>query len=111
MHDPRTRLAILEKKGFLPSRVVSGSRLPELGSLPDPRGNEIVVLAPFYERGFGLPLHPFVRGLLFFYGLEIQHLNPNAVLYMACFITLCEAFLGIAPHFKLWCYLFRPQLS
>ncbi|WVZ95904.1 hypothetical protein U9M48_041611 [Paspalum notatum var. saurae] len=30
---------------------------------------------------------------------------------MACFITLCEAFLGIAPHFKLWCYLFRPQLS
>ena len=86
-----------------------GSRLPKLGSLPDPRGNEIVVLAPFYERGFGLPLQPFVRGLLFFYGLEIQHLNPNAVLHMACFITLCEAFLGIAPHFKLWCYLFPPS--
>ncbi|WVZ71387.1 hypothetical protein U9M48_019979 [Paspalum notatum var. saurae] len=52
-----------------------------------------------------------MRGLLFFYGLKIQHLNPNAILHMACFITLCEAFLGIVPHFQLWCYLLRPQLS
>ncbi|WVZ84997.1 hypothetical protein U9M48_031962 [Paspalum notatum var. saurae] len=107
----QTCMSILEKKGFLPRQPESGWRLGNIGGAPSPRGDKVVVLAPFYERGFGLPLHPFMRGLLFFYGLEIQHLNPNAILHMACFITLCEAFLGIEPHFQLWCYLFRPQLS
>jgi hypothetical protein len=32
-----------------------------------PRDDEVVVLASFYERGFGLPLQPFVRGLLHYY--------------------------------------------
>ncbi|KAJ1262321.1 hypothetical protein BS78_09G097600 [Paspalum vaginatum] len=104
------RVLSLERKGFLPPQAESGWRLEDIGRAPDPHGDEVVVLVPFYEHGFGLPLHPFVRGLLFFYGLEIQHLNPNAILHMACFIMLCEAFLGIAPHFKLWCYLFWPQL-
>lgn len=53
---------------------------------------------PFYKRGFGFPLHPFVWGLLFSYGLEIHNLHPNSMLHMACFITLCKAFLGINPH-------------
>lgn len=39
--------------------------------------------------------------MLFYYGLEIQNLHPNFVLHMACFITLCEAFMGIDPHRKL----------
>ncbi|WVZ95158.1 hypothetical protein U9M48_040958 [Paspalum notatum var. saurae] len=104
-------MSILEKKGFLPRQSESGWRLEDVGGAPNPQRDEVVVLAPFYEREFGLPLHPFMRGLLFFYGLEIQHLNPNAILHMACFITLCEAFLSIAPHFQLWCYLFQPQLS
>jgi hypothetical protein len=43
------------------------------------------------------PLHPFVRGLLFYYGLELQNLNPNTVLYIVCFIRLCEAYLGMPP--------------
>jgi hypothetical protein len=34
-------------------------------------------------------------------------------LHIACFITLCEAFLGINPHWGLWKYLFclRPNAS
>lgn len=66
--------------------------------VPLPRDDDGVVLAPFYARGFGLPLHPFIRGLLFFYELEIQNLHPNSFLHMACFIILCEAFLRIDPH-------------
>jgi hypothetical protein len=31
----------------------------------------VVVLVSFYERGFGLPLHSFVQGLLFYYKLEL----------------------------------------
>jgi hypothetical protein len=30
---------------------------------------------------------------------------------MACFVTLCESFLGIKPHFILWKYLFRLRPS
>jgi hypothetical protein len=38
---------------------------------------------------------------------------PNSILHIACFITLCEAFLGIDPHWGLWNYLFRlrPNVS
>jgi hypothetical protein len=27
-------------------------------------------------------------------------------LQMAAFVTLCEAYIGIEPHFNLWSYLF-----
>jgi hypothetical protein len=38
---------------------------------------------------------------------------PNSLLHIACFITLCEAFLGINPHWGLWKYLFhlRPNAT
>ena len=49
----------------------------------------------------------FFRGLLFFYGLEVTHLKPNSIAQIAIFIHLCEAFLGIAPHFNLWCALYH----
>jgi hypothetical protein len=36
---------------------------------------------------------------------------PHSLLHIACFITLCEAFLGIDPHWVLWKYLFRLRPS
>lgn len=72
---------------------------------------EVVVLSSFHERDFGLPLYPVRAGLLFFYGLDIQNLHPNLVIHIACFITLCEAYLGMELHWKLWSHLFSPQLS
>lgn len=62
----------------------------------------MLVLASLYERGFGLPMHPFVWGLLFFFGLESNISTPNAVLHIACFITLCGAYLVMEPHWKPW---------
>jgi hypothetical protein len=35
------------------------------------------------------------------YGVQLHHLTPNSLLHIACFITLCESFLGIEPHFIL----------
>ena len=52
------------------------------------------MLASLYERGFGLPIHLFMHGLLFYYEPELQNLNPNTILHIACFITLCEVFMG-----------------
>ena len=62
---------------------------------------ETVVFRSFYEKGFTLLTRAFFRGLLFFYGLEVTHLKPNSIAQIAIFIHLCEAFLGIAPHFNL----------
>jgi hypothetical protein len=58
-------------------------------------------------RGLSFPAHEFLRGLLFVYGVQLHQLAPNLILHIACFITLCESFLGIEPHFLLWKYLFR----
>lgn len=40
----------------------------------------------------------FLRGLLNDWGLELQHLNPNGVLHIVGFVTICEAFVGMEPH-------------
>jgi hypothetical protein len=96
-----SRLLGLEKTGFIPSREASRWRLESEGEVPSPRDDKVVMLASFYERRFGLPLHQFVCGLLHFYQLEVQNHHPNVVLHIACFITLCEAFMGINHHRKL----------
>jgi hypothetical protein len=58
-----------------------------------------------------IPAHEFLRGLLFVYGVQLHQLTPNSLLHIACFVTLCEAFLGIDPHWILWNYLFRLRPS
>jgi hypothetical protein len=40
--------------------------------------------------------------------VQLHQLTPNLILYIACFITLCESFLGIDPHWVLWKFLFPP---
>ena len=57
---------------------------------------------PHFLRGLGFPLHPFVRGLMFYYGLDFHDLAPNSFLHISAFIVMCEAFLRIRPHFSLW---------
>ena len=58
----------------------------------------MVSFLTFHERGLGYPTHWFLRGLLNEWGLELQHLNPTGVLHIACFINMCEAFLGMEPY-------------
>jgi hypothetical protein len=41
------------------------------------------------------------------YDLELHNLTPWGVLHIMIFMTLCEAYLGIDPHFDLWKYFFR----
>ncbi|KAK1611705.1 hypothetical protein QYE76_035378 [Lolium multiflorum] len=57
-------------------------------------------------RGLSAPIHPFLRGLLFVYGLQLHHLTPNSILHISIFITLCEAFLGVSPNWALWKRIF-----
>jgi hypothetical protein len=39
----------------------------------------VVSFVTFHERGFSVPAGRFIRGLLFAYGLQLQHLNPNNI--------------------------------
>jgi hypothetical protein len=78
--------------------------------LKPPSGYRVMFLA-FLLRGLSFPAHEFLRILLFVYGMQLHQLMPNSILHIACFITLCESFLGIEPYWILWKYLFRLRPS
>ena len=99
-------LEAFAREGLIPAREIGGWRAPVKENKPAPRPHERVVHIPFIERGFSLPPHDFVRGLLNFYGIQLHHLTPNGVLHIACFITLCECYLGTRSHWGLWKHLF-----
>ena len=83
-------------------------RLPDAGQIiPTPEPHERVVFLTHFIRGLGFPLHPFVRGLMFYYGLDFDDLAPNFILNISTFIVVCEAFLHITPHFGLWLKTFN----
>jgi hypothetical protein len=65
----------------------------------------------FLLRGLSLLAHEFLHGLLFVYGVQLHQLTPNFILHITCFITLCESFLGVEPHWILWKFLFRLRPS
>ena len=75
--------------------------------IPTPEPQERVVFLSHLVRGLGFPLHPFVRGLMFYYGLDIHDLPPNSILNISTFIVVCEAFLRIPPHLGLWLETFN----
>ena len=79
--------------------------------LPEPRANEHVCFAEFLPRGLSLPFHDFVRGLMYAYGVQIHDFTPNGIMHIACFMVLCECFLGVAPSWALWKSIFmvRPN--
>jgi hypothetical protein len=82
-------------------------------TVPTEDTHESVVYVPFLIRGLALPISPFFCGLLDFYNLNLTHLNPNSILQISIFVHLCEAYLGILPHFGLWKYLYhcRPVMA
>ena len=67
---------------------------------------ERVCLVPYLLRGLGFPIHPFLRRLLEFYGLQLHNLTPASILHIAGYVPLCELFLGCEAHFELWKRLF-----
>jgi hypothetical protein len=58
------------------------------------------------ERGFGVLVGDFFRGLLVSYWIELVQLVTNSITFNSTFIHLYKAYLGIAPHFHLWHHFF-----
>ncbi|KAM0900633.1 hypothetical protein ACQ4PT_020475 [Festuca glaucescens] len=88
------------------SSAESDFRHPGSASRPKPPKGFTVMFVAFLQRGLSLPAHEFLRSLLFFYGIQLWQLTPNSILHLSIFITVCEAFLGIDPHWGLWRKIF-----
>src|SRR5438105_2387606 len=93
--------------GVLPEKEIIGWRATDGEAFLTANTSEIVVFEPFFYHGFSIPTSRFFRGLLHFYKIELVHLNPNSILHISTFIHLCEAYLGIEPHFALFCIFFK----
>jgi len=96
----------LVEMGPLHNQELGSWRAPLGESFLDPRAGEIVVFKDFFKRGFEVPVHPFLQGLLLYYEIGIHNLHPYSIILVATFIHLCEAFAGIEPHFDMFLYLF-----
>ena len=89
----------LKEARYLTAKI--SHRLPTRGQVvPTPESNESVVFVSHFLQGLGLALDPFVRGLMFYYGLDFHDLAPDSLLHISAFIVVCEAFLRITPHIR-----------
>ena len=106
----RAHLNELQMQGYLPPAdlvsvragltSLNGEALAEI--FPNPSKEERVCFISFLLRGVGFPIHPFLRGLLEYYGLQLHNLTPGSILHITGFIALGELFLGCEAHFELW---------
>ncbi|KAE8782420.1 hypothetical protein D1007_44083 [Hordeum vulgare] len=85
-----------------PAEVVE-ARAPGEERVPEPCASERVVFGTHFLAGFRLPGCILLWQFLEFYGLHTHHLGPNSVLYLGCFTTLCEAYLGFWPFPSFFC--------
>ncbi|KAK1682511.1 hypothetical protein QYE76_043359 [Lolium multiflorum] len=95
---------MLKKMGF--SKKENSLQFPKEESYPRPPIDYRVSFVDHLIRGLSPPIHEFLRGLLFVYGLQLHQLTPNSILNVSIFITLCECFLGVQPNWALWKRIF-----
>ena len=92
--------------GELLDRVMAGWHPARGESFPTPRCDELVMFKDYFYRKFGVPIHPFLHGLIEYYTISLCNLGPNSIIHVSVFIHLCEAYLGILPHFDLFRHFF-----
>jgi hypothetical protein len=97
----------LVSEGLLQEKNLVNWRPSYREPFPMKNVDEIITFLHFAERGLALPSCSFFRGLLYYYGLELHHLNPNSIYHISIFIYFYEAFLRIEPHWDLFRFLFR----
>ena len=103
----QSNLDSLVSQGLLVPRSIIQWR-PALGKdHPYENTGEIIAFTSYLERGLGFPCSSFFSGLLRYYRIQLHHLTPNSFVHISIFVHLCKVFLGIEPHFELFCFLFH----
>jgi hypothetical protein len=104
----REQLLRLIEAGQLPPLTATVEwRVPDDESVPCSPKGFVVSFVAFHKRGFSVPAGRFIRGVLFEYRLQLQHLNPNIIQQMAAFEAMCEGYLRISAHWHLFRYFFK----
>jgi hypothetical protein len=70
--------------------------------VPAPEPGETVVFYDHFPQGFALPASCFLRQFLDHFHLQPHHIGANAMMTLAAFAALCEAYLGIWPNVELF---------
>jgi hypothetical protein len=96
-----SNLLHIVETGVLPPKELCSWRIWRGVTVPTEDTHEVVVFVPFLIQGIALSTSPFFHGLLEFYDMNLAHLNSNSILQISISVHLCEAFLGIIPHFGL----------
>jgi hypothetical protein len=91
----------LVSQGYMMGAELATCRVHANPASPTSAVGYVVARSSFYEREFGVPSHQFLCLLLQFYVLELHHLTLLGILHIAAFVTLCEAYMQIEPHFNL----------
>ena len=72
---------------------------------------DIPIFQCFIRAGLVPPMSPFLRAVLEKYGLCLAQLHPSAVVTLAFFQHLCEAFVGVTPSVALFRHFFVPRVE
>ena len=96
----------LENTKLLQSQAVIQWRAAEGEDYPFKGTFETVMFRDFIERGLAVPVSESFDALLQLWGIQLHHLTPQSILHLSIFTHLCEAFLGILPHFNLFQHFF-----
>ncbi|KAK1685334.1 hypothetical protein QYE76_046182 [Lolium multiflorum] len=104
----RSKLTNQDKKGLKKLGLVQKASLvfPGDESIPKPPMGYRVTFIDHLIRGLSVPIHEFLRGLLFVYGIQLHQLTPNSILHISIFVTLYGCFLRSHPHWGLWKRIF-----
>jgi hypothetical protein len=94
----------LKKLGLLTDE--EKMKAPGNEATPNPPEGYLVIFTAFLLSSLSMHVHEFLRGLLFIYEIQLYQLTPNSIIHISIFITLCECFLGIHPHWSLWKRIF-----
>lgn len=107
------QLRNLHQQHLLPEHKIAGWKESGQHQVPSLCSNQIVMFVPFVKAGLYLSACPFLHRFLYYYGIKLNHLNPNSILHLSVFVHLYETFVGIPPSFTLFRYFFKlkPQPS
>ncbi|KAE8792675.1 hypothetical protein D1007_32789 [Hordeum vulgare] len=81
--------------------------MPREEIVQEPCPCERIVFGTHFLVDFELPGSILLQQFLEFYGIQMHHLGPNSILYLTCFATLCEAYLGFLPFSSFFYHLFH----
>ena len=84
-------ISSLVSRRLLQSRGLIQWQPAEGHGRPFEKNSEIVLFKAFVERGLAISACNFLRGLLFFWIVQLYHLTPDSVLHIAIFVHSCAS--------------------